>query len=124
MSPNLIVAEDDPAMRHWLQTVLAQMGARVRVAASGWELMSLLGEDCDTVDLVISDVRMPLPSGVDALAMARTAGVTVPFVLITAFSDEHVREVALKLHATVLDKPFLAAELEARIMELLGSQHV
>ena len=74
----------------------------------------------EAVDLVISDVRMPIPFGVDVLAMARTAGVTVPFLLITAFGDDQLRNVARGLHARVLDKPFLARELKAQIHELVG----
>lgn len=117
---NLIVAEDDPAMRRWLETVLVRMGASVRMASSGWELLSLLADNHAAIDLVISDVRMPIPYGVDALAMARTAGVTVPFVLITAFPDEDLRAAAGTMRAAVLDKPFLAEELEACIRALVG----
>lgn len=115
----MIVAEDDPAMRRWLYVVLAEMGAAVRMAASGWELLALMAEE--RADLVISDIRMPMPRGIDALAMARAAGVTTPFVLITAFADPSIREAARGLRASVLDKPFLAHELEAQIDELMGS---
>jgi DNA-binding response OmpR family regulator len=121
---SMIIAEDDPAMQNWLHTVLARMGASVRLASSGWELLSLLSDDAFAVDLVISDVRMPLPGGFDALAMARTAGVTVPFVLITAFADDRLRDAARGLDASVLDKPFLALELETRIRELLEPRPV
>jgi len=118
-SLNLIVAEDDLAMQRWLKTVLTRMGATVRMVSSGWELLSLLADAHDATDLVISDVRMPMPGGIDALAMARTAGVTVPFVLITAFPDDQLREAAQTLRAAVLDKPFLAHELVARIEEVM-----
>jgi DNA-binding response OmpR family regulator len=117
---SFIVAEDDPAMRHWLHTVLARNGASVQLASSGWELLSLLADNHETVDLVITDVRMPLPGGAAALAMARTAGVTVPFVLITAFADDDLRDTVCGMHASVLDKPFLVGELEHQIQEILG----
>lgn len=92
MSPlRLIVAEDDP------------------------DLQSLLADTHEAVDLVISDVRMPMPNGVDALAKARAAGVEVPWVLISAFATDDVRKAARILSASVLDKPFLHRELEARV---------
>jgi len=115
----LIVAEDDPAMQRWLKTILLQMGASVQLVSSGWELLAVLAEN-EPVDLVISDVRMPIPGGIDALAMARTAGVTVPFLLITAFGDDRIRDTARGLHAHVLDKPFLARDLKAQIHRLIG----
>lgn len=119
---NLILAEDDPTMRHWLSIVLDRMGAHVRCAASGSELLALLADETERVDLVISDVRMPMPGGLDALAMARTAGVTTPFMLITAFADAKVRETARALHATVLDKPFFASDLRAHIHHALSGE--
>jgi CheY-like chemotaxis protein len=112
---NLIVAEDDPAMQHWLETVLVRMGAAVRTVGSGWELLYMLADHADAVDLVISDLRMPMPSGIDVLAMARAAGIEIPFVLITAFADDVIRDAATRLDASVLDKPFLAAALEYEI---------
>jgi DNA-binding response OmpR family regulator len=107
-------------MRHWLQILLVRMGASVRLASSGWELLSMMAEDPAAIDLVISDVRMPIPCGLDVLAMVRSVGITTPFVLITAFSNEALRAAAGRMRAAVLDKPFLAAELEARIRELLS----
>jgi DNA-binding response OmpR family regulator len=115
----LVVAEDDPAMQGWLRSVLERMGASVSVASSGWELLTLLADNHEVLDLVISDVRMPMPNGVDALAMARAAGVSVPFVLISAFATDYVREAARSLSASVLDKPFLQHELEARVRDSL-----
>ncbi|MEO7731370.1 MAG: response regulator, partial [Kofleriaceae bacterium] len=90
--------------------------------ASGAELLSLLSDEGDQVDLVISDVRMPMPGGLDALAMARTAGVTTPFMLITAFADDEVRAAAHALHATVLDKPFFASDLQVHIHHALNGE--
>ncbi len=120
MSPlRLIVADDDPAMRRWLAMALCRKGATIVAAASGWELLALLADETPC-DLVISDVRMPLPGGLHTLAMVRTAGVSTPFLLITAFADHRLREAAKRLHAEVLDKPFQLRELEARIDEILA----
>jgi DNA-binding response OmpR family regulator len=115
----LIVADDDPAMRRWLVMVLRRRAASIASVASGWELLSLLGDEPDC-DLVISDVRMPLPGGLHTLAMVRTAGVAIPFLLITAFADDQLREAARGLCADVLDKPFQLRELEARIDAILA----
>lgn len=110
----LIVAEDDAAMRGWLRKVVDCAGIEVREATSGWETLFLLAENAD-VDLVISDVRIPSPTGLQVLAMARTAGITVPFLLITAFGTAELRHTAATLGASVLDKPFTAQELRACI---------
>jgi DNA-binding NtrC family response regulator len=110
----VIVADDDPGVRGCLEDLLAAMGARVQLATSGWELLSLLGDD-EHVDLVIADVHMPMPNGVEALAMARIAGVSAPFVLMTGTCTDEVKAVARRLHASTLAKPFTAADLREQI---------
>jgi CheY-like chemotaxis protein len=119
MTFRAIVAEDDPIVRHGLDAALASLGGTVRLAASGWELLSLLA-DGDPVDVVVADVRMPMPGGVDALAMARTAGLTVPFVLVAACCDDALRTAARKLHAVVIAKPVRDHELALRVRELVA----
>jgi CheY-like chemotaxis protein len=119
LSFHAIVAENDPVIRHDLDATLANLGGNVRLAASGWELLSLLA-DGDPVDVVIADVRMPMPGGLDALVMARTAGVTVPFVLVAASCDEALRDAVRRLHAVVIAKPLRDHELAQRVRELVA----
>jgi DNA-binding NtrC family response regulator len=116
---DVIVADDDPAMRACLEAFLVQMGAKVQLAASGWELLALLADD-ETVDLVIADVRMPMPNGIEALAMARAAGISAPFVLITGTCTDEVRAAARRLRAAALAKPFTARDLRRQIDRLVA----
>jgi DNA-binding response OmpR family regulator len=117
----VIVAEDDPGMRRWMRVVLTRRNIAVQEARSGAELLLLLTV-MPEVDLVISDLRMPLLDGLDTLAMVREIGVDVPFLLITAFADETLRRSAEELDASVLDKPFSAGELIARVNALAAAE--
>lgn len=112
-----VLAEDDAAMRGWLRVVLGRLGVSTHEAASGLDFLELLGNETD-IDFVVSDVKMPSPSGLQVLAMARTAGFEAPFLLITAFGDEQLKAKATALHALVLDKPFSAADLIACVGRL------
>lgn len=116
---SLVIADDDAAMRTWLRVVLVRLGIDLHEAASGWELLALLASG-RPIDLVISDVRMPAPSGLQVLASARTAGCEAPFLLITAFGDDQLRRRAGALGAAVLDKPFPAAALRRVVAALRG----
>jgi CheY-like chemotaxis protein len=109
-----IVAADDPVVRYRLDLALAAMGATVRVATSGWELLSLLADDPD-VDVVIAEAEMTMPSGIEALAMARTAGLTVPFVLVVGGAAPALRTTARRLHAAVVAEPLRGTELAQQI---------
>ena len=117
----ILLADDDPAMRAWLRAVLGGEGLELREAATGCEALELLADD-PSVDLIISDVRMPAPSGLQVLATARAAGVEAPFLLITAFGEDDLRQAARALDARVLDKPFTANELRVCIDSLLAGK--
>lgn len=105
-------------MRRWLVLVLTPLGGRIHAVRDGWQLWSVLTEE--DIDLVISDVRMPLKGGLEALSVVRVAGIKVPFLLITAFGGDELRASASELGAEVLDKPFAAADLLARVRKMCG----
>jgi DNA-binding response OmpR family regulator len=57
--------------------------------------------------------------------MARAAGVTIPFVVITAFPEASLSDTVERLDGTtMLDKPFDEEELVASIEELMLSPRV
>jgi CheY-like chemotaxis protein len=122
-NPRLLIADDDPEMRSWLRAVLGNRGASVCEAESGAELLRLLAEE-GPFDLVVTDVRMSWASGIQALAMARTAGFMTPFVVITAYADEVVRRTVAKLGAALVEKPFTVEELLDAALQLVDAQAV
>jgi CheY-like chemotaxis protein len=114
-----LVADDDPEMRAWLMAVLGNRGVEVAQVESGVELLRALAQD-GPFDLVVADVRMSWATGIQALAMARTAGFLTPFLVITAHADESVRASAQELGATVLEKPFSIERLLEVAHEVLA----
>jgi len=102
----IIVAEDDREMRRLVAAALMRDGYLVEEASDGPRLLVLVIEADPPVDLVISDHRMPLSSGLQVLAGLRDAGWTIPFILVSAFGDEKVRSEAENLNAIFLGKPF------------------
>jgi len=122
-----LLAEDDPAMRGLLAATLRSEGFEVLEAQNGRELTLLIdtcvlaGDDDDGVDLIVSDIRMPGPDGLKALARLRRRDGSTPVVLVTAFSDEATRTEARRLGAVaLLDKPFELDELRTVVRHLDG----
>jgi DNA-binding response OmpR family regulator len=116
----VLLAEDDDDMRRHLASALRAEGFQVRPVRSGVELLKsfgallLRGRLATSVDLVISDLRMPGITGLKVLDWLRRANWRVPFILITSFGDESVHAEARRLGATSLDKPFDVRELIAQ----------
>lgn len=120
----ILLAEDDLAMRQLLVTALRWEGYRVVSAKNGFELLDVLASALlrrEAFDLIVSDIRMPGPSGLEVLRGVRDASFRPPpVILITAFgsSDTHARAADLGA-AAVLDKPFLLEELIRVVSRIL-----
>jgi len=117
----VLLAEDDAAFRELLASVLRRSGYEVLEAANGEELLDhvafglLRGEKHRTFDLLVSDIRMPRHTGLEILNGMRSANLSVPVILITAFGDPETHRLAYELGARVLDKPFDMTELELAV---------
>src|SRR5262249_12259543 len=88
----VLVADDDSDSRDLLAFSLVHSGYRVKEARDGLELLGLLtsvsAHELEPPVAIVSDVRMPGFSGIEALRHARHAGLEVPFVLITAYRND------------------------------------
>ena len=80
--------------------------------------MTLTASPWDPFDLLITDVRMPGLSGLDALRKLRAYRYQGPVVVITAFPDIDVVAEAARLDAALLPKPFSLAALSSLVLSL------
>lgn len=123
--PRILVAEDDAEMRRLVVEALRKDGYTVLEAADGGRLLVTLAhqrvdhDGIDLADLVISDVRMPVVSGIEILEQVRAAHWTTPVILMTAFGDEGTRDRARSLGALLFDKPFDLDDLRTAVACLL-----
>lgn len=80
---SILLVEDSPSERLFLEASLRELGHQVRVANNGEEAVRLFDED--SIDLVLMDVVMPLLDGIDAtrLIKARCKQQWVPVILLS-----------------------------------------
>ena len=107
---NILVVDDEPTMREFLQAALAERHV-VQTAADGTEALALLGRA--SFDLVLTDVRMPGQSGLTLLSELQAREEEPPLVIImTAFGTIQEAVEATKRGAfAYLTKPFGAEQL-------------
>ncbi len=112
----ILLVEDEPGVRLTLAANLELEGFELVEAETAEEALSLLADE--TVDLVLSDIRMPGMGGLGLLREVRERIPELPVVLMTAFTTEQSIDDALRAGVfTVLAKPFdteRAASLLAR----------
>jgi DNA-binding NtrC family response regulator len=119
--PVILLAEDDAAMRSLLSSQLRRDGYRVIPCEDGTELVHRIDVFRNHrvpvgVDLVISDVRMPMISGLELLELVNEATLGIPVILISAFGDVETRGLAsMRSAAAFFSKPFDIDQLCAAV---------
>jgi two-component system phosphate regulon response regulator OmpR len=112
----ILIVEDDTITRIALGDVLINDGDEVVSVGNGTELLECLEiisrNGLRAPDLIVMDVCMPGPSGVDVLRRLRKAGWGTPVVLMTCIATRDARETANEIGgAILLEKPFTLDEL-------------
>lgn len=119
---NILVVDDERAIRFALAELLQGAGHVVREAEHAPAALALLNEA--PADLVLSDLSMPAMDGISLLEEVRARHPAALFVLMTAHGDERTAARALREGAyDYLPKPFDNEEIRAvvrRAHELLA----
>jgi len=114
----ILVVDDEPAVREALSRALELEGYGVLGAADGTQGINRLRDD--NPDLVLLDVAMPVMDGLKACRQIRRLGDRTPIIMLTAKETVPDRVAGLEAGADdYLVKPFALAELNARIRALL-----
>ena len=112
LAAKVLLAEDQEPMRALLAMALREVGYDVVEVSDGVmlcdELLQGIRDDDNPrqFDLIISDIRMPGFSGLEALEFIRGTNWATPVILMTAFGDQATQTEAYRLGAAcVFSKP-------------------
>jgi DNA-binding response OmpR family regulator/tRNA A-37 threonylcarbamoyl transferase component Bud32 len=101
---SILVVDDDPAMRHMLETVLTRFGYDVATADDGAQAVVRLR--ARAYDLVISDIEMPNLDGVDLLDTIKSSNLDADVLMVSAVNSVEKAVECMKLGAAgYLTKP-------------------
>jgi DNA-binding response OmpR family regulator len=114
----ILVVEDDAIMLASIEHQLKQEGFSVSTATNGREAM--LAFETENPDLVITDILMPLTSGLEFLGIIRSSRNRIPVLVLSALDEEDTVIEAFNLGADdFLTKPLKPGELSLRVKRLL-----
>ena len=123
MSERILLIEDDQSFRAMLGEALADKGYLVAAASSAEEGVSRLQKD--SFDLVLTDVKLPGMSGIEAIPRLKKADPDVDIIVMTAFSTREMAVEAVKLGAyDFFSKPFSLAEMEVVVRRALEKRQL
>ena len=111
--PQVLVVDDEPAIRAILSDLLVHEGLRVITAEDGVQALELL--DRHSVNLLISDLKMPVMGGMELLGeVARRHPDVVP-VMMTAYSTVETAIEAIRREAASINEDDDPAEYYAHL---------
>ena len=114
----ILIVDDEPLLRDFLQEILARKHYTVAVAGDGEEALSLL--ENEEYALVFTDWRMGKMDGVSLLRAARRVSPSTRFVIMTAYATVENAVAAMKLGACdYLTKPFSGEQVERLVDRVL-----
>ncbi len=117
-----LVVDDEPAIRRLLTRILSGCGIKVTAVPNAAAALAWPGDMLD-FDLVLTDLEMPGPSGLDLARSLRTRGVHLPIVFVTGCPDRVVRFVFEDGNAWYVGKPFTSDEIASVLRSVLDGPH-
>jgi len=117
----ILLIEDEKMVRESLVNALDAYGYKVIEAANGKEALDIYNKQHNSIDLVISDIVMPVMDGIEAYARMSAVNPDVKMIFTTGYVGEtHKRDNFDESEHVVLLKPLLVKELIKRIEQLIS----
>jgi DNA-binding response OmpR family regulator len=119
-SPRILLVDDDYYIRELNAGVLIRFGYTVDTAADGADAWKCLHDA--SYDLLITDNRMPIVTGLELIKQLRSEDMLLPVILAsgTVLDEELKQHPWLQLDAT-LPKPFTISELLDTVKKVLNA---
>jgi DNA-binding NtrC family response regulator len=116
-SLQLLVVDDEPAIRQVVSAHLRRAGYEVEQSSDGESAMERLAKG--DIDIALCDIKLPKLSGIELLRQARAAGIDTAFIMMTAFASVDTAIEAIKAGASdYMIKPLNNEELLHRLAKV------
>jgi len=113
----VLVVDDEPAIRQVVAAQLRKAGHSVEQASDGEAAMERLAKG--DLDIVLCDIKLPGLSGIELLRQARATGIDTAFIMMTAFASVDTAIEAIKAGAAdYMIKPLNNEELLHRLTKV------
>jgi CheY-like chemotaxis protein len=118
---NILLIDDEPAVRLVTGRMLSELGHRVMTADSGRRGLELLQQQPNAIDLVVLDLTMPEQSGEQTLDQLRGVRSAIPVVVTSGFQAEDASQLLQRPNVVgFLDKPHTMTNLEMVLASIAG----
>jgi two-component system cell cycle sensor histidine kinase/response regulator CckA len=117
----VLLVEDEPMVRTVAERALTRQGYSVLTANNGEEALEIVGRG-EPIDLLISDVVMPVMDGPTMVREARKTRPELPILFMSGYAEEQLRKSIDIDNVAFLPKPFSVQELSEAARKALASR--
>lgn len=114
MAHNILIIDDDPAVRGAFSLILDDAGYEVREAEGGLQGVTMV--QAQRPDLIFLDLRMPDIDGVETLRRLKAIDDSLNIYIVTAFANEYMDQLKIAheegLHFQIAGKPLSSAQIK------------
>ena len=118
-SGTVLLVEDEAMVRTVAERALTRQGYTVITANNGEEALEVIARG-DPIDLLISDVMMPVMDGPTMVREARKSRPHLPILFMSGYAEEQLRKSIDIDHVAFLPKPFSVQELAEAARKVLA----
>ena len=115
----ILVVDDDAMAGEMTGAILEEMGHEVVLAEDGVDAAGKLNAD-GAIEMIISDMNMPMVSGIDLFRELREQSNTLPFILLTGDEAAGLLAQEPRLDACLLKDDTLEESLPQIVAEVLA----
>ena len=116
----ILVVDDDLLAGEMTTAVLEDLGYKVFQAENAVEAMEVLNQQPD-IELIVSDLNMPMISGIELYRELKEQGSKLPFILLTGDEPEKILAEEPGLDACVLKDFSMQENLPAAIHTVMST---
>jgi two-component system cell cycle sensor histidine kinase/response regulator CckA len=117
----VLLVEDEPMVRTVAERALTRQGYTVLTANNGEEALEIVGRG-EPIDLLISDVVMPVMDGPTMVREARKTRPDLPILFMSGYAEEQLRKSIDIDNVAFLPKPFSVQELSEAARKALATR--
>lgn len=117
----ILVVDDDQLAGEMITAVLEDQGYQVFQAENALHAIELLGQQ-SAIELIVSDLNMPLMSGIELFHELREQGLNLPFILLSGDDPVALRVKEPSLDACIMKDFSMDESLPAAINAVMAAR--
>jgi DNA-binding response OmpR family regulator len=118
----ILFVDDEEALQQLAFSILKMEGYQVILASDGDEAVKIFEDLKDTIDVVVSDMKLPKKNGLEMFRMMRLSKPDVRVILASGSSEPEVKAQVLEEGVmSFVQKPYTPDDLVKAIRAVLGT---